>query len=304
MNLDDAPISAPQRQRTLALFAIVSLVLFAPLTRGQTATSTTPPSENDPPATDVAASAADDEPIRAPGGILVYPSKRTIECRAVSCLEAGWLEQIACAPNSREHESLVVVQARPSEIHTALLMAGLKNGSPGRWTYADDELSFAPPVGDQVDVLVRYADREGKQLEHSIRDWIVDARGRHEFPEHPWVFGGSSFAPNPQWMGPGEHYVADMTGSVIGLVTFGDEVIGFSKVISDQEAVHPPQWQIAMSKVPPRGAEVTLILRKIEPKKAGVVRDKAADTKDDDDAESLEPPSDGQTSDAGGVQNR
>ena len=61
---------------------------------------------------------------------------------------------------------------------------------------------------------------------------------------------------------PRLHYVADMTGSIIGLVTFGDEVIGFSRVIADQDAVQPPSWEVRTDHVPPRGTEVTLILRR------------------------------------------
>ena len=63
-------------------------------------------------------------------------------------------------------------------------------------------------------------------------------------------------------MGPGEHYVADMSGSIIGLVTFGDEVIGFSQVISDQDAVQAPEWEVDSEKIPPVGTEVTVVLKK------------------------------------------
>ena len=95
-----------------------------------------------------------------------------------------------------------------------------------------------------------------------VRDWIADHRGRVDFPDLPWVFGGSELRPNPPGMEPGEHYVADMTGSVIGLVTFGDEVIGFSRVIADQTEVAAPEWTVATDRVPPMGTPVTLIIER------------------------------------------
>ena len=195
-------------------------------------------------------------------GIVVRPDQATVEIQAWTCLEAGWLEQIACAPNSREHESLVVVKAKPSEVHAALLLAGFEPGSPGKWSYIDDELKFTQPTGELLNVLVRYESAAGAMFQEPINAWIQDHGGQHEFPDEPWVFGGSAFQENLQWMGSGEYYVADMTGSIIGLVTFGDEVIGFRKIIADQDAVQTPSWEVRSDHVPPRGTEVTLILRR------------------------------------------
>ncbi len=209
--------------------------------------------ETDPPAPVV---------LKPFAGIVVRPDQATVEIQAWTCLEAGWLEQVACSPNSREHESLVVVKAKPSEVHAALLLAGFEPGKPGTWSYVDDELKFTEPTGELLSVLVRFQDSSGDTRQEPINAWIQDHRGQHDFPDEPWVFGGSALQKNPQWMGPGEHYVADMTGSIIGLVTFGDEVIGFRRIIADQDAVQPPSWEVRTDHVPPRGTEVTLILRR------------------------------------------
>jgi hypothetical protein len=192
-------------------------------------------------------------------GIAVFPQRRAIEIDAWVCLDAGWLEQIACSPNTREHETLVVIKAPASDVHVALLLAGFTPGAPGSWTYDNEVLSYVPPSGDRLRVLVRY-EREGRVIEERIGTWIVDAELRPRFPDTAWVFAGSSFADNPAWMGPGEHFVADITGSIIGLVTFGDEVVGFQEVLADEEAVQPPQWQVRTDYVPPIGTAVTVIL--------------------------------------------
>lgn len=199
-------------------------------------------------------------------GIAVLPDKPAVELAAWVCLEYGWLEQVACAPGTREHESLVVPRARPSQIHAALLMAGFEPGAPGKWSYENEQYTFTPPTGAALDVLVRYIDESDRIIEEPIRLWIRDHLGRHEFPREPWIFAGSIFAPNPEWMEEeGEHYVADMTGSIIGLVTFGDEVVGFSRVLADQAAVQPPEWEVNSDHIPPVGTPVTLILRPFEP---------------------------------------
>ncbi len=193
-------------------------------------------------------------------GIAVHAAKGRVEIQAFVCLDGGWLEQVACSPDTREHEALLVVKTRPSNIHAALLMAGIEPGSPGRWSYQDGTVSVVPPTGDRLDVLVRY-ERNGRSIEEPIGSWIVGATDDRPFPDVPWVFAGSAFAENPDWMEPGEHYVADLSGSIVGLVTFGDEVIGFGQVMADQETVEAMQWQVDTDHVPPIGTPVTLILR-------------------------------------------
>jgi hypothetical protein len=208
-----------------------------------------------------------------PGIIVHRRDDRTsiVEVTGRVCLDEGYLEQVACAPNSREHESLVVITpAQPSQVHTALLMAGFTPGSPGRWKFENDTLSTIDPTGDSIDVRVRYVDAKGETVEHSIRNWIrgvptsINETGeavRPAFPDLPWIFGGSAIATNPKFMGPGEHYVADMTGSLIGLVTFGDETLGFAHVASYQEDVQTPEWEVNTETIPPMETPVTLILR-------------------------------------------
>lgn len=193
-------------------------------------------------------------------GVRVQPEGGVVEVRAFVCLDGGWLEQVACSPDTREHEALVVIETRPSNLHAALLMAGLQPGSPGRWSYDDETVAVTPPLGDGIEIAVRY-DRDGRTVEEPIGAWMVGAADDRPFPDKAWVFAGSEMAANPEWMGPGEHYVADLSGSIIGLVTFGDEVIAFEQVMSDQESVEPMQWRVNTGHVPPIGTPVTVILR-------------------------------------------
>jgi hypothetical protein len=64
----------------------------------------------------------------------------------------------------------------------------------------------------------------------------------------------------PPERGGGKQYVADATGSVIGIVTFGDEVVAFREVLSDKVETDAPEWQAATERMPPPGTRVTLVL--------------------------------------------
>lgn len=194
-------------------------------------------------------------------GVRVRLTPPTVEVEAVRCLDEGWLEQIACSPGTREHESLVVVSAKPSHIHAALLMAGFNPGNPGAWIYHDDDqhIEVRPPSGDKLQIAMRYS-TNGSATEEPVRAWIRDHLGERQFPDVPWIFAGSRIEPNPKFMGPGEHYVADQTGSIIGLVTFGDELIGCSAVIADQVDVQPAEWEVNTDAVPPVDTKVTIVI--------------------------------------------
>ncbi len=195
-------------------------------------------------------------------GVVVNLDEPCVVIDGVCCLREGYLEQIACTPGTREHESLFVVQVEPSLVHAALLLAGFESGSPGTWSSVSGKFHFVAPRGDELALAVRFVTPQGKTDEYPLRELIRDHHTQAIFPEIPWVFAGSFFAQNDQEMEPGEHYVADLTGSIIGLVTFGDEVIGLSEVIADAAAVHPPLWEVNEKRMPPMGTPVQLIIRR------------------------------------------
>ena len=63
-------------------------------------------------------------------GIRLNLEERSIDVNATVCLHQGLLELVACAKESKEHEYIVVLGARPIHIHTALLLLGAKPGTP------------------------------------------------------------------------------------------------------------------------------------------------------------------------------
>ena len=53
-----------------------------------------------------------------------------------------------------------------------------------------------------------------------------------------------------------ERYVADGSGSLVGLVTFGDETIGALEVIPDSASAAQPMWEVWSERMPPMGSRV------------------------------------------------
>lgn len=190
--------------------------------------------------------------------VRINRQRREVELDGYISLDHGPLEQVACAKGTREHESIFVPLARPSQIHAALLLAGFTPGQPGEWRVdAQGAVSLTPPSGDEIEVLLKVEVEEFRPIHLFIRD----GRTAVLFPDRPFVFAGSRFIPNPSPTGSGEVYLADATGSIIGIVTFGDELIAWREVIPDLADVAEPVWQANPLRLPPRGTPARLLLR-------------------------------------------
>ncbi len=172
-----------------------------------------------------------------------------------------YLELVACTPDTREHEVLMMTRARPSNVHAALLAIGLKPGAPGSWRFEDKKLIPVPPTGDGVEVSIAYRDVGGREIECPVVDWIINAEtGAHFTPRTSgprWVFAGSVIAKRQGQ----EVYEADGSGTMIGLCTFGSEVIAWRDTISPEASIQEPVWIADPRKVPAAGTPVVVRIR-------------------------------------------
>jgi len=183
----------------------------------------------------------------------------------VSVLEVGFLEQYVCSPSTREHESLFVFEGKASELHTALLLAGFKPGAPGSWREVpppegqpndgNQHFSAVPPTGDRIGITVVLPDGTEHPLTHFVRPSPLTPNA-NALPPNDFVFAGSRFRPDRRT--GVERYLADCSGSIIGLVTFGDETIAAVEVVPDQISVAPPVWEAFTERMPKPGTKLML----------------------------------------------
>ena len=220
------------------------------------------------------------KPVKLPGIVIDF-EKRCVDLEATVCLDRGFLELVACAKGSKEHESIVAVAARPMHIHTALLLLAAKNGNPAmRKQVGEEEKRWVniPPRGDPIDVLLVTTNKDGKAIERPISDFVIrsservdevdgavitalnqtEKRGNEKEARlpHTFLFAGSHLHDN----GPGpRQYLADLSGNVISIATFGDELLCLPfHQTQDNDAL---MWQIKRKSLPKVGTKVTLRLR-------------------------------------------
>lgn len=231
------------------------------------------------------AESANDQPDAAPRGLHeVFPhvridrDARLVEFDAVVPINAHatdgsvvFLEAIACRPDTKEHESLAMTRALASHVHAALLLLGLKPGTPGRWEWEGTAARAVPPTGPALRVALAWTDADGTNHEHDACDLIVrrDPNAtaaspttlahtlRADFADAPFVFAGSRFVVREgrEW------YDADGSGLVIGLHTFGGETIALAHTMHHEAEIEEPEWIARADLLPIRGTPVVVRVR-------------------------------------------
>ena len=220
------------------------------------------------------------KPVKLPG-MLIDRAQGCVDLEATVCLDNGFLELVACTKGSKEHESIVVIDSQPVHLHTALLLLGANNGNPAmRKQVGEKQKRWVniPPRGDPVDVFLVVKDATGKRVERPISDFIVRAQhpgeefavgqngaeedetkpgnnAARKFP-HTFLFAGSHLLDKK----PGtRQYLADLSGHVISIATFGDAVLCLPSVHS--KANGALEWQVNAKHLPDVGTKVVLRLR-------------------------------------------
>lgn len=101
------------------------------------------------------------------------------------CVQEGGLEMFACPFFTKEHESVVAVNARSFEIHRSLLAIGVNPGKPVQW-----HPEYRPATGPVIEIDVMWKDEEDKIVTRRAQEMVRNFKTDKPMQEK-WVFGGS-----------------------------------------------------------------------------------------------------------------
>ncbi len=182
-------------------------------------------------------------------GVRIDWSKGEVEVDAKVVLRSGPLELVACSPQTREHESILAISARPMLVFQAMGLVGLEPGSPVR--YDEKTERFKPATGQRLDINVRFADATGERT-IPIRRWLVDVSTDKPPEGIAWVFAGSRTDENGR-------FSADMDGTILCVVDFDSALIALAALHTADNA---QLWLRANTpEIPPIGTKCTLLIR-------------------------------------------
>lgn len=192
-------------------------------------------------------------------GLRIDVPRRLIEIDGRIALREGWLELFACTPNTKEHESIVVVDVKPRLIHFALLTIGAQPGKPLELQRRGDELVPIPASGDRIQIDCVY-EADGVTKTVPANQWVFNRATNKVMENNIWVFAGSKlrhFDGHPV-------YMADLEGAAVSLVNFGSDLLAKPNRFTDSNEDHGEAWVAHTKVLPEVGTPVTLRLRLVE----------------------------------------
>jgi hypothetical protein len=188
-------------------------------------------------------------------------------------LSRGQIEFFACPRGTKEHESVVAVDASARLVHTALLAVGLQPGEP---------VQFAPEYraarGPVVRIDARWTDADGVVREVRAQDWVRDTRTGRAM-DTVWVFAGSSFWKDET---TGQEYYQADGGDLVCVSNFPTAMLDLP--ISSSQSNEALLFEVFDGRVPERGTPVELVFS-AEPDG----QDAAAPRADDDAEQAASP---------------
>ena len=173
-------------------------------------------------------------------------------------MSQGSLEYLLVTPQGSTHESLLVTEIQPTDLHFAMLLLGAKGAGlttpapsdapPGQ---LDAEyLKRAPKLkGDPLTITATWTGKDGKEHTEAVEDWILNDGTKKNAERGPWMYTGSMFS--------GDQFLAQADGMFAALVTNPAALINNPRRGNDNDQV----WIVNEKTVPPAETPLQLTIR-------------------------------------------
>jgi hypothetical protein len=187
--------------------------------------------------------------------------KRRIVVNAEVCLREGQygLECLLCRQGTKEHESILAMDADARIIHAGLMAAGAKPGSPVKF-----DPKFVPASGPTIKVTLRY-EQKGKTVSVPAQQWVRNSKTKKDL-EYDWVFAGSIFYKNPLDPEAPEAYAAAGEGAAICVTDVPTAMLALP-IGSTNNPDLGRAYEPNTDRIPAVGSKIEVILEPVPEKK-------------------------------------
>ena len=182
---------------------------------------------------------------------------RRVHLMAEVCLREGPLEVLLCKNNTKEHESILRIDADAREIHFALIAAGAEAGSPVKFVP-----QYEAAHGTKIKIGLTYRVK-GKVKTVPAGEWIKDKKTGKDMA-HDWVFAGSRFFKDPERPNAPAYYMAN-NGELICLANFPDSMLDLP--VRSPKDLADLIFEINTARIPPVRTPVIVTLEPVLEKK-------------------------------------
>lgn len=169
------------------------------------------------------------------------------------CLRDGMLEHLMTRKNCKEHEAILTADIDARDLHKALLLLGLREGTPVN-------KKEVAPTGAAVKITLAYK-KAGKDVKVPARQWIRNAQTKKDL-HTDWVFVGSRLIGDKD--NPAKVFYGANEGDVICVANFQAAVLDLP-ILSTASGVN--DYEAHTQRIPPLNTDVLVILEPAKKKK-------------------------------------
>jgi len=178
------------------------------------------------------------------GKIHLDQKARTVRFPGVLNMKDGNLEYLLVTDQGNVHESLLVSDIQPNDLHFAMLLLGAKGSGdkgPGEIPPSQIDAKYlkaAPPMkGDRINITVEW--KAGDAVKSApVEDWIVNTTRKKPMERGPWIYNGSMFNEG--------RFLAQLEGAFAALVTYPAALINNPRPGHDDDSI----WMVNEKAVP------------------------------------------------------
>ncbi len=177
---------------------------------------------------------------------------RTVVVSAKVVRREGFLELLLCREKTKEHEAILAAPVDARDVHSALLSAGLKPGSPVQFLP-----EYKAATGNRLEIRLRFKDSLGQNHEVLAKDWIKKTMVDQAL-EGDWVFSGSRLVANSLDPKAPPYFLAN-DGDLISISNFESALMDLAiKVSSANGELSFEPWE---KRIPEIGTPVAVLIR-------------------------------------------
>jgi len=120
------------------------------------------------------AASGEPTPLNKAGTVLVDLKGKRLLVKSEVALREGLLEMLLCLKQTKEHESILSVDARAQVIHAGLISLGAEPGSPAKFVP-----EYKAATGQPLNIFLTWTDANGKLHRDPAQSWVRHATRRY-----------------------------------------------------------------------------------------------------------------------------
>ena len=106
--------------------------------------------------------------------VLLDAKRKRLLLKTTVVQREALLEMFLCKAQTKEHESILSIDAEAYIVHAGLLAIGAKSGAPVRF-----EPEYRPPQGQILDIFVNWDDENGRPHREPAQKWVQHVTRRY-----------------------------------------------------------------------------------------------------------------------------